>query len=57
MAEATLAGVWVFCVNVDRNGPAHLARVFGLRGFTTLWNAEQLPRRLPELYPHPTAGF
>jgi len=57
VAEATLAGVWVFCVNVDRNGPAHLARVFGLRGFTTLWNAEQLPRRLPELYPHPTAGF
>jgi nitric oxide reductase NorD protein len=57
VVEATLAGVRVFCVNVDHGGPAHLPRIFGPRGATTLWNVEQLPSRLPELYRHLTAGL
>lgn len=57
VAEATRIGIRVFCVNVDRTGPPHLARVFGVRGYTSLWNFEQLPRRLPELYRQLTAGL
>ena len=57
VAEASLAGIRVFCVNVDRMGPPHLARIFGPRGYTSLWNFEQLPRRLPELYRQLTAGW
>lgn len=57
VVEATLVGVQVFCVNVDRNGPEHLTRIFGPRGYTTLWNVEQLPRRLPQLYRQLTSGL
>jgi len=56
VVEATLAGARVFCVNVDRSGPRHLARVFGSHGYASLWTVEQLPRRLPELYRHLSAG-
>lgn len=56
VAEARVAGVRIFCVNVDRSGPRHLARVFGPNGYASLWTVEQLPRRLPELYRHLSAG-
>lgn len=54
--EARRAGIRPFCVNVDRHGSGHLARIFGAHGYTTLWNVEQLPGRLPELYRHLTIG-
>jgi nitric oxide reductase NorD protein len=56
VVEARVAGVRIFCVNVDRSGARHLARVFGPHGYASLWTVEQLPRRLPELYRHLSAG-
>jgi nitric oxide reductase NorD protein len=52
--EAARAGVRSFCVTIDRRGPAYLPRLFGPTGYTLLWDAAQLPRRLPQIYRHLT---
>jgi nitric oxide reductase NorD protein len=41
--EARAQGVYPFCLNVDRDQPDYLARIFGAAGYTTLRRAEQLP--------------
>jgi nitric oxide reductase NorD protein len=45
-----------FCVTIDRSGSSYLPRLFGPSGYTLLWDASQLPRRLPEIYRHLTRG-
>lgn len=55
VAEARLAGVRVFAVTVDREGPAYLPRLFGPHGYTVLCDARALPARLPEVYRRLTA--
>ena len=49
-------GVRPFCVTIDRRGPAYLPRLFGPSGYTLLWDATQLPMRLPQIYRHLTRG-
>jgi nitric oxide reductase NorD protein len=56
VAEARLAGVRVFAVTVDREGPHYLARVFGPHGYTVIQDATALPERLPGIYRRLTAG-
>jgi nitric oxide reductase NorD protein len=46
MHEARARGVYPFCLNVDRDGPEYLARIFGPAGYTTLRRPDQLPRAL-----------
>jgi nitric oxide reductase NorD protein len=52
--EASAIGVRPFCVTIDRRGPAYLPRLFGPSGYTLLWDATQLPMRLPQIYRHLT---
>jgi nitric oxide reductase NorD protein len=54
--EAAAAGVRRFCVTIDRSGSSYLPRLFGPSGYTLLWDASQLPGRLPEIYRHLTRG-
>jgi nitric oxide reductase NorD protein len=54
--EASAVGVRPFCVTIDRRGPAYLPRLFGPSGYTLLWDATQLPMRLPQIYRHLTRG-
>jgi nitric oxide reductase NorD protein len=54
--EACAIGVRPFCVTIDRRGPAYLPRLFGPSGYTLLWDATQLPIRLPQIYRHLTRG-
>lgn len=56
VAEAERAGLAIFCVTVDREGPHYLRRLFGSGRYTVLWNAEQLPERLAEVYRRVTRG-
>jgi nitric oxide reductase NorD protein len=55
--EACAIGVRPFCVTIDRRGPAYLPRLFGPSGYTLLWDATQLPIRLPQIYRHLTRGM
>ena len=55
--EAAAAGVRSFCVTIDRCGSAYLPRLFGSSGYTLMWDAAQLPRRLPQIYRHLTRGL
>lgn len=48
--EARRVGVHPFCVTIDRAGPGYLPRLFGPRGYTVLWDVQQLPARLPAIY-------
>jgi nitric oxide reductase NorD protein len=54
--EASAIGVRPFCVTIDRRGSAYLPRLFGPSGYTLLWDATQLPIRLPQIYRHLTRG-
>jgi nitric oxide reductase NorD protein len=54
--EAAAAGVRSFCVTIDRTGSSYLPRLFGSSGYTLLWDASQLPNRLPQIYRHLTRG-
>ncbi|MGH7336822.1 MAG: nitric oxide reductase activation protein NorD, partial [Myxococcota bacterium] len=54
--EAAAAGVRPFCVTIDRHGSSYLPRLFGPSGYTLLWDASQLPERLPQIYRHLTRG-
>jgi nitric oxide reductase NorD protein len=54
--EASAIGVRPFCVTIDRRGPSYLPRLFGPSGYTLLWDATQLPTRLPQIYRHLTRG-
>jgi nitric oxide reductase NorD protein len=55
--EAVAAGVRPFCVTIDRSGSTYLPRLFGPSGYTLLWDASQLPQRLPQIYRHLTRGL
>jgi nitric oxide reductase NorD protein len=57
LREASAAGVRPFCVTIDRRGPTYLPRLFGPSGYTLLWDASQLPRRLPQIYRHLTRAL
>jgi len=50
VVEARARGVFVFCLTIDREGPAYLPRIFGPHGYAVLPRAEVLPERLVELY-------
>jgi nitric oxide reductase NorD protein len=50
VAEANLQGIRLFCLAIDRHGSTDLARMFGPRGYTILWDIAQLPQRLAGLY-------
>jgi len=50
VVEARAQGVFVFCLTIDREGPAYLPRIFGPHGYAVLPCAEVLPERLVELY-------
>jgi len=50
VAEAHLQGIRLFCLAIDRHGSTDLARMFGPRGYTKLWDIAQLPQRLAGLY-------
>lgn len=43
VAEARLHGMHVFCVTVDRQAPAYIARIFGPGGYAILRQPERLP--------------
>lgn len=55
--EARRIGVRSFCVTTDRCGSAYLPRLFGPSGYTLLWDAAQLPQRLPAIYRHLTRSL
>ena len=55
--EARAAGMRPFCVTIDRRGASYLPRLFGPSGYTLLWDASQLPARLPQIYRHLTRGL
>ncbi|AHG91920.1 von Willebrand factor type A [Gemmatirosa kalamazoonensis] len=46
--EARAAGVYPFCLTVDREAPDYLARIFGAAGYTIMRHPEQLPGALLE---------
>jgi len=52
VAEARGAGVRPFCVTIDRSAALYLAHLFGPYSYTVLWDARQLPARLPAIYRH-----
>ena len=47
--EARAQRVGLFCVTVDRTGPAYLPRLFGAAGYTVIRDAAELPERLPRI--------
>jgi nitric oxide reductase NorD protein len=55
--EAVAARVRTFCVTIDRRGSTYLPRLFGPAGYTLLWDASQLPARLPQVYRRLTHGL
>ncbi len=48
--EARRAGLYPFCVTIDRKGNDYLPHLFGSRGFMLIRNPLQLPKFLPKLY-------
>ncbi len=48
--EARRAGLYPFCVTIDREAGAYLPYIFGPAGFTVIRKPEELPRELPLLY-------
>ena len=49
VAEARLEGLDAFCLTVDRQAPAYLARIFGPSGYAVLRHAATLPQVLVEV--------
>jgi nitric oxide reductase NorD protein len=54
--EAQRQDVRTLCVNVDREGRRYLPRMVGPGRYTVIWNVEQLPDRLTEIYRLATTG-
>jgi nitric oxide reductase NorD protein len=52
IAEARRAGVFPFCLTVDRKASAYLPRIFGTAGHEILRKPEQLPLALSNLVQH-----
>jgi nitric oxide reductase NorD protein len=52
IAEARRAGVFPFCLTVDRKASAYLPRIFGTAGHEILRKPEQLPFALSNLVQH-----
>ena len=50
--EARGAGVYPFCLTIDRQGQEYLGRIFGEAGHTVLRNPEQLPMALVKVVKH-----
>lgn len=50
LSEATRAGVKVFCITVDPEGPKYLEEMFGPNRFTVIQNVSHLPTKLPRIY-------
>ena len=48
--EARRLGLQVFCVTIDDQAEDYLPHLFGRNGFVLLRHANELPRRLPQLY-------
>jgi nitric oxide reductase NorD protein len=52
IAEARRAGIFPFCLTVDRSGSAYLPRIFGTAGHEIVRQPAQLPRALSRLVEH-----
>lgn len=50
LAEIRRAGMKVFCVTVDPEGPAYLEHMFGANRYTVIQDVTHLPTRLPRIY-------
>jgi nitric oxide reductase NorD protein len=50
--EARAAGVYPFCLTVDREEPAYLQRIFGRAGYAILPHPDQLPLALVRVVKH-----
>ena len=50
--EARRAGVYPFCLTIDREGQEYLGRIFGEAGHTILRNPQQLPMALVKVVKH-----
>lgn len=50
LLEARRAGIEVFCITVDPEGPDYLEEIFGRYQYTVIQNVEALPMRLPRIY-------
>ena len=46
IAEARAAGVFPFCLTVDREEPEYMAHMFGRAGYVMLLQPDQLPSAL-----------
>lgn len=55
LAEASRAGVKVFCITVDPEGPKYLEDMFGPNRYTVIQNVGHLPTKLPRIYRNLTA--
>jgi nitric oxide reductase NorD protein len=56
VSEAQRQDVRTLCVNVDREGLHYLPRMVGPGRYTVIWNVQQLPDRLTEIYRLATAS-
>ena len=50
--ETRQAGVYPFCLTIDRQGQEYLGRIFGEAGHTVLRNPQQLPMALVKVVKH-----
>lgn len=50
LAEIKRAGMKVFCITVDPEGPAYLEHMFGANRYTVIQDVTHLPTRLPRIY-------
>ena len=47
--EAAFAGVFTYCINLDRQADAYVGDIFGAR-YSVIDHVERLPERLPQLF-------
>lgn len=52
IAEARAAGVFPFCLTVDREEPEYMAHMFGRAGYVMLMQPDQLPSALLKAVRH-----
>ncbi len=55
LSEIRRAGMKVFCITVDPEGPAYLEHMFGANRYTVIQDVTHLPTRLPRIYQNLTA--
>jgi nitric oxide reductase NorD protein len=48
--EAEKKGIRPFCITIDEQAESYLPYLFGSKSFVVIRNAEQLPKKLPQLY-------